>query len=358
MTTTLTPDLADAARFLAGYAKHYGAGAFATPPAKELASGGWTVNEWADDGHRTVIASKRLARDSIRRDFTGRPFTLGAGQLVATHLARTAGAPIPPLGAYDTVFAYPEDREVTDALARQGRTRMAVQVTAAAQIVAAWGKVGERRYSPADLTTVARLPVEVPDRGAMAAEVEAISTWHDDFPYYSDGSWSAVSLRGFRRDDPTWGIKPAEMPKKWQAQHAESLGWECQWTVLADRTPALVAWVESVPWWAGLERVRLLRMEGARQGHLARHSDVTDRAAGTRDGQIARFHLPIITDPRVTMHNWDLDGRRISTHLPPWTLWYLDTRKPHAVDNPSDVNRVHLVVDVVVDKGVREALGG
>jgi hypothetical protein len=208
------------------------------------------------------------------------------------------------------------------------------------------------------VVTVGRIPgftVEDSARAPVLAEVAAVSQWHDDFPYYSDGSWSAVSLRGFRADDPTWGIKPSEMPKTWQDAHPGSLEYRCGWTVLAQRTPAIRELVESVHWWKGLERVRLLRMEGrgGKGGKLNRHTDITDRAAGTRDGQIVRFHIPLVTDPAIVMHAWDLTGHESATHLEPWKCYYLDARKPHAVTNPTGVDRVHLVVDVVADDSVR-----
>jgi Aspartyl/Asparaginyl beta-hydroxylase len=217
-------------------------------------------------------------------------------------------------------------------------------------------------YPAHDLLMVGHIPeVRVPPDaiGGILEEVAAVTAWHDDFPFYSDGSWSAVSLRGFRPDDPQWGIKPAEMPRAWREQHPEALDYACDWTTLAQRTPALRQLVEGVTWWGGLERVRLLRMagRGGRGGVLARHTDVTDKAAGTRDGQVVRFHVPLVTDPRIVMHTWELDGTRLVTHLPAWSCWYLDARKPHAVLNPTGTDRVHLVVDVVADAAVREHLG-
>ena len=188
-------------------------------------------------------------------------------------------------------------------------------------------------------------------------EVARITEWYDDFPYYSDGTWSAVSLRGFRPDDPQVGVKPSEMSKSWWAEHPEAAYWgDCDWTVLADRMPATRELVESVSWWGNVERVRLLRMAGrtdGKPGVLGRHSDITDRFAGVADGMIARFHLPVLTKSDVTMTAWGIDGLPRTAHLAPDALWYLDARKPHSVTNASGVDRVHRVVDVISDSVTR-----
>lgn len=364
MPVTVDELARDAARFMAGYAKGYGAGAFATPTRKEIAADPFRLQEWRDAGGRRVIGwGSELSRPSVRNDWTGRPFTLGSGAGVLTHLAREQGADVPNLAGWDYVFAYVEDTPLTLALYRQQRVRVATRITAASELLACWGRAGvdaEHQEAAHDLATVTRLPLEVDGstREAIAGELAGLSGWHDDFPYYSDGSWAALSLRGFRPDDPKWGIKPAEMPRKWQEAHPEALGYRCDWTVLATATPTLRELVERVDWWGGLERVRLLRMagRGGRGGKLARHTDITDRAAGLGDGQVARFHIPLHTHPDITMTSWDLEGGRSTTHLPPFTLWYLDARKPHAVTNPTGVDRVHLVVDVAADATVRDRI--
>jgi hypothetical protein len=210
------------------------------------------------------------------------------------------------------------------------------------------------------MVTVGRVPVSIPDalRSQIVSEIQPLTGWDDDYPFYSDGSWSALSLRGFYRDDPTKGVKPSEMPKAWKAENPGDLALECGWTRLADSCPSIVSLIESVSWWGNLERVRLLRMEGrgGKGGALKRHTDITDRAAGTRDGQIARFHIALQTHPDIKMTAWTLDGTPTPIHLAPWDCWYLDQRKPHAVVNPTGVDRVHLVIDVKSDETVREQI--
>lgn len=350
------------ASFLAHYAKTHHAGAFATPTAKELAADPGSLFEWRDGETRTVAIGKRLTRDSKRTDWTGRPITLPKGAMVANHVARTPDAPIPRFDDFDYLYTYREDTALSAGLKDQGRVVIGTRITAASEIIACWGRQGDtaRRYLDHDLATVTRMPTQFsPEmREAVLAEVSRVNQWHDDYPYYSDGSWSAVSLRGFNREDPRWGVKPSEMPRKWKDEHPEALSYPCEWTVLADRCPSLRKVVERVEWWSGLERVRLLQMagRGGKGGKLGRHTDITDRDGGTRDGQIVRFHIPLVTHPDIKLHSWDLDGTHRETHLPEWSMWYLDARKPHAVVNPTGVDRVHLVVDVVADQAVREQI--
>lgn len=351
-----------AANFLQRYAKQYSAGAFATPTAKELAAAPDSVRDWQTDSGRTVAVVKTLNRDSNRRDWTGRIFTMPARARVVTHLARDAAAAVPDMSEFDYISAYREDHALADGLESQRRVPIATRITAASEIITVWGPPGSRsaHYPPYDTATVTRIPFDVParTRKAVLAELSGVQSWHDDYPFYSDGSWSAVSLRGFWPDDPTRGVKPTEMPKVWREEHRAELHNRCDWTVLADRCPAMRELVESVSWWGRLERVRLLQMagRGGRGGKLGRHTDITDRDGGTRDGQVVRFHLPLVTDPKIVMRSWDLTGSQSATHLPAWTLWYLDARKPHAVTNPTGVDRVHLVADVVCDADVRQRI--
>lgn len=354
-----TEEVRDVARFLAAYAKGHGAGAFATPTSKELAARPELIREWTGDGHRVVAIVKRLTRDSDRTDYTGAKRRIPAGSIVVTHLAATPGAPLPDMSGYDFVNAYVEDHALSAGLAAQNRAVSFVRVSAAAELIACWGPKGtEANYSPADKATFTVIDSPAMPLDAMRAEVAAVDEWYDDFPFYSDGTWSAISLRGYKPSDPQWGVKPSEMPRKWRDEHPETINLKCDWTVITGKTPIIKSWVESIPWWSSLERVRLFRMDArpGKGGHLSRHSDIQDKSAGTRDGQLARFHVPLLTHPDITMTCWTLNGNPVKAHLAPGHIYYLDTRKPHAVDNMSPIDRVHLVVDAVVTPEVRQMI--
>lgn len=69
------------------------------------------------------------------------------------------------------------------------------------------------------------------------------------------------------------------------------------------------------------------------------------------ESEMIRLHIPIITNPQVT---FILDGVRLD--MGEGQLWYLDTTKPHEVRNESDVDRIHLVIDVLNTDETRAAL--
>jgi hypothetical protein len=348
-------------RHLQRYAKQHSAGAFATPTIKELvvAQDQGLIHAWPG----VTAVERRLNRDSTRADFTGRKYLMPTGSRIITHMSCEPGARVPDMSAFDYVFAYVEDRHLSRSLEQQGRDLKAVRISAASEIIGCWGRAGDGyRYGPADAATFCEIPFEVSPEvhRALVAETSTVTEWYDDFPFYSDGTWTAVSLRGFRPDDPTVGVKPSEMSKGWWKEHPEAATWgDCDWTVLADRMPHTRAFIEGVSWWGNVERVRLLRMSArvdGKPGILGRHSDITDRFAGTADGMIARFHLPIVTHPQVTMTAWGIDGLPRKAHLAPDAVWYLDARKPHSVTNASGLDRVHLVVDVIADENSRNMI--
>ena len=353
----MTP--ADAARLAGTYTKHFGAGAFAFPTRKELEADPSQLRSWPD----FVAVAKVLTRDSTRKDFTGRPFVLQAGKTVYTHIARTANADIPLMAdEADYVIAYLDDTLVCDYLRDQGYGLMAATVSASSELKGVFTlEPRELALYPAhELATATHIKqlVMTDIMWDMLDELP-VEGYRDDWPLYSDGSWGALCLKGFYPEDPGRDMKPVEMNKKWQAEHPEDMGRSCDWTTLAADCPSMMHWLTSVPeWQTGMERVRLLQMSGrnGKGGSLGRHTDIADKAMGTADGQIARFHLPLVTDPAIQLHTWDLTGVKRSTHLQAGQVYYLDARKPHAVTNPTGVDRVHLVVDVVCNQAVRDMI--
>lgn len=337
---------AEQARHFGMYAKHYHAGAFATPTRKELESGAVRTVEHPGG---CLVAYNELTRDSNRKDFRGLPYTMPAGALVATHVAHVGG--IPRFDGYDFVMAYIEDRDLTYNLQDEGFTHYATRVSAASEIIRVWHRGKEVQLPEYDHTVVSLMTDVAPPMALLEHDVVGLDGYADDVPLYSDGSWSALTIRGFYPDDPGRNAKPSEQDRKWKAANPADLELPCVWTRLAADVPGIVEWVESVPWWGELERVRLLRMGN---GHLARHTDILDRFGGTRDGQVVRFHIPLVTHPDITMRNWTVDGGHWQQHLLDGSCYYLDTRLPHEVTNPTDIDRIHLVVDVAATKEVRQ----
>ncbi len=158
-------------------------------------------------------------------------------------------------------------------------------------------------------------------------------------------------LRGFY-DEPERVEKPAEMDRRWRSEHETDLDREPRDTPLRAVLGAAVGRFSAAPC-AGFERIRLMRL--APGGELARHTD-TDLDAGASEGKIVRVHIPLISNEHCVFQSWDLDGSRSAVAMEVGSAYYLDTRKPHAVGNRGDSERVHVVVDCIANAETVEML--
>ena len=193
--------------------------------------------------------------------------------------------------------------------------------------------------------------IEMPEAQAATTWPQIVKElWADHYSSYNKRkSWHAVSLRSFG-GDISFIEKPAEMSKKWKQEHSDMLDAECIDTLLMEKLPSARSILDRIQ--APKERVRLMRLTGD-GGELTRHADITDRNAGLEDGQIARLHYPLVTNPQVQFTSWNLNNAPNTTHMEAGKWWYLDVRKPHAAVNAANSERIHLVVDAVVNDWVR-----
>jgi len=76
----------------------------------------------------------------------------------------------------------------------------------------------------------------------------------------------------------------------------------------------------------------------------------TDNELAFEKGE-ARLHFPIFTNPAVEFY---CEGERI--FLQEGECWYLNANLPHNVSNPSDKDRIHLVVDCKVNDWLTEKI--
>lgn len=171
--------------------------------------------------------------------------------------------------------------------------------------------------------------------------------------YNARRTWAALSLRGYS-PDPAFIVKPAEMSRAWRAKHEQD-HFALQDTILRLRLPAIDVLHRQLTALAQPHRIRLMRLAPG-GGELRRHSDLTDPDSGIADGRVARFHIPLITNPDVAFTSWDARGRRHEANMAVGECWYLDTRKPHAAINRGPTERIHLVVDVESNAAVRGLL--
>ncbi len=91
-----------------------------------------------------------------------------------------------------------------------------------------------------------------------------------------------------------------------------------------------------------LKSVRLLRLAS---GSIIREHSDSDLGEDLGD---VRLHIPIVTNPQVEFY---LAGKRVA--MDAGECWYLDLSHPHRVQNRGPSERVHLVIDCVLNDWLR-----
>ena len=91
-----------------------------------------------------------------------------------------------------------------------------------------------------------------------------------------------------------------------------------------------------------LTSVRLLKL--AAGSVIREHRDLN---LGFEDGEV-RLHVPITTHPDVAFF---LAGERVA--MAEGECWYLDFNLPHRVENRAPIDRIHLVIDCVLNDWLR-----
>jgi hypothetical protein len=146
-------------------------------------------------------------------------------------------------------------------------------------------------------------------------------------PHFNDriyeGEWSGVALRSV-------GGRPATLYPDPTATGAFAD------TELLGRCPYYREMLESFR--CPTTAVRLLRLKAG--SNIREHRDYK---LGYEDGEV-RLHVPIVTSPDVTFY---LDGRPVPMQV--GECWYVNVNLPHRVDNRSRTDRIHLVIDCVVN---------
>jgi hypothetical protein len=145
---------------------------------------------------------------------------------------------------------------------------------------------------------------------------------HFNTAYYQ-GDWSAVPLRsvGGRVDhiypDPAAKLSFADTPL----------------LARCDYVPEVLA---SLP--CPLQAVRFLRLKA---GSIIKEH--RDHELGFEDGEI-RLHIPVITNPEV-----EFVLNQVRVVMNEGECWYLNVNRPHRVANRGAADRIHLVIDCVVN---------
>src|ERR1044072_5671836 len=156
---------------------------------------------------------------------------------------------------------------------------------------------------------------------AVAVIQAAEWTPHFNQQYY-EGDWSGVSLRTVGgRADP---IMPHPAPEDAYLD-----------TVTLERAPYVLQVLDAIK--CEKESVRFLRLAAG-----AKIKEHKDYFIGIEDGTV-RLYLPVITNTLIEFY---LDGERVD--MREGELWYLDFGLKHRVENKSDIDRIHLVLDCKV----------
>ena len=152
---------------------------------------------------------------------------------------------------------------------------------------------------------------------------------HFNTAYYQ-GDWSAVPLRsvGGRTDhiypDPSARLAFADTPLLARCAYIRE--------VLATlRCP--------------LQAARLLRLKAG--SVIKEHRD---HELGFEDGEV-RLHIPVITNPEV-----EFVLNQVRVVMNEGEFWYLNVNQPHRVANHGATDRIHLVIDCVVNDWLRDLL--
>ena len=160
------------------------------------------------------------------------------------------------------------------------------------------------------------------------AAAEAYVKWiaHFNKGYY-DGDWSGIPLR------TTAGAHSPLYPDPTVNEYDN--------LPVLDQCPYFQHAVRSFE--CPIRTVRLLRLGGG--AVIKEHRDY---GLEYEEGE-ARVHIPVRTNPDVVFM---LDGQRLV--LAEGEAWYLNVNLPHSVRNDGLADRVHLVIDCVVNDWLRE----
>lgn len=189
--------------------------------------------------------------------------------------------------------------------------------------------------------------------GQIKNKLDLLPSFTNHYSNYNKGkSWSALSLRGYS-SDPSFITKPSEMNDKWLEEHRD-IEFSMQDTPLYDNffeVRSLLSQFNDTE----IHRVRFMKL-APNNGELTRHTDQVDDDSGGSLGKLARLHFPIKTNDKVLFTVWDCDGREQCVNMKEGECWFLDTRKPHRAINAGNEERIHLVVDVLVNERIQELL--
>jgi hypothetical protein len=306
------------------------------------------------------------------------------GDIVTTGIAtdasniNTLGPPIwiPTIFDYDKhnwVVSWADDRNLNQFLTDRRFRKIGSKITTFAEVQYIWfrdsnqkslfGEETQRifpvlpKYETVSVKRVAAFSVATNMAVSKIAEKmkDTDSLFQNHYSNYNKGkSWSAFSLRGYT-SDPTFMTKPIEMNDKWKEEHKDEVFKMQDTTLIVDFPEVYQLLRHTFGSPTEYHRIRLMKLKSG-DGELTRHTDQVDPEQGLAIGKLARFHFPIITNPDVKFTVWDIENKPNTVNMKAGECWVLDVRKPHAAKNGGKDDRIHLVVDVVVNSDIIKML--
>ncbi len=168
------------------------------------------------------------------------------------------------------------------------------------------------------------------DKKAMKEDLQKFSSedWipHFNTAYY-EGDWSGIALRA--PENAALALYPD--PTAQSYENTEMLA-KCSYF------PEIIDSFE-----CELETVRLLRL-----GAGAKILEHRDYRLGFEDG-VVRIHIPVQTNPHVEFY---LGGELLP--MREGEAWYLNFNLPHKVSNGGTTERIHLVIDCILNDWLRD----
>lgn len=178
------------------------------------------------------------------------------------------------------------------------------------------------------MKSAVQLPLPI-DLARLEADVALVTTeeWarHFNTSYY-EGDWSGVALRS------TAGVASQLYSDPNKTEFID--------TELLQRCTYVREVLESFQ--CPLRSARLLRLRAG--SRILEHRDGN---LGYEDGEV-RVHIPVVTNPDV---DFFVNGDRLD--LKPGECWYINFNLPHSVHNRGTVDRIHLVIDCILNDWLR-----
>lgn len=352
-----------AAPFKQDFAPHT-YGAFGLPKERDVANALADKDIIYKKDASSAAIFKVLKASSIQQDWAGRSIRPHRGDLLIKHICGDSSPAsqteiittlMQRAGNVPTFVEIHEEREQAKALLESlGFQWVLTKISASSDLKGVYFKGSEeqrqqRVFAPKNhteevaMSKVKEAFISKADREQIYKEAQGFAKWAQHYSSYNKRqSWTAFAIQGYDPKDPMFIQKPAEMSKQWKAENPERLRAGCQKT--CDPSLFKKTWeiVDRIP--GKKQRVRFMRL-AKESGELTRHADITDREAGVQDQYVSRLHIPITSPIECRFHAWTPRGKHVDWHWDEDQLYYLDMRKPHAVKNPGDKDRIHLVVD-------------